>query len=93
MDTNLMPKSCRKFYCKICDFICSKESNWNIHINTAKHKNGYIGVTNDTNLMPKNAKIFECKKCRFICSKKSNYDAHLLTSKHKMEINGNIMEI
>ena len=27
------------FYCKICDYTCSKQSQWDRHINTRKHKN------------------------------------------------------
>ena len=80
MDTNLMPKSCRKFYCKTCDFICSKESNWNIHINTAKHNNGYIGVTNDTNLMPKNAKKY---MDTFVCQCGNTYKFRQGLYKHR----------
>lgn len=37
---NLMPKNAGKFYCEKCDFICSKQSNWNQHIITQKHQNG-----------------------------------------------------
>ena len=33
-----MPINAEKYKCKICNFICSKQSNWNIHISTAKHK-------------------------------------------------------
>ena len=28
----------KKFYCKDCDFTCSKKSNWDKHLLTAKHK-------------------------------------------------------
>ena len=38
MDTILMPKSCQKFHCEKCNFTCSKESNWNKHTSTRKHK-------------------------------------------------------
>jgi len=80
MDTKLMPKSCRKFYCEKCDFTCSKESNWNIHKNTGKHKNEYNGVTNDTNLMPKNA-----EKCldTFACQCGNTYKFRQGLYKHR----------
>ena len=61
MDTILMPKNANIFYCKKCDFKCSKESNWKNHLMTLKHTKSYIGVTVDTNLMPKNANHFECE--------------------------------
>ena len=37
---NLMPKNAKNansYECKFCDFICSKKSNWNIHLSTRKH--------------------------------------------------------
>ena len=37
---NLMPKNAKNansYECKLCDFICSKRSNWNIHLTTRKH--------------------------------------------------------
>jgi hypothetical protein len=36
---NLTPKNAQKFQCDSCDFICSKESEWNRHIITRKHIN------------------------------------------------------
>jgi hypothetical protein len=47
--------------CEICVFKCSKQSNYDIHLLTAKHKNR----TNLNNLEPiKNAsKMFACKNC------------------------------
>ena len=36
---NLMPKNAVNYYCEKCDFKCSKQSNWNKHVNTRKHRN------------------------------------------------------
>lgn len=33
-----MPKNAEKYECLKCNFICSKESNYNKHLLTAKHK-------------------------------------------------------
>ena len=57
MDTNLMPKNAKRFYCEMCDFECSKKSEYDRHILTAK----YIRITMDTYLMPKNAKPYVCE--------------------------------
>jgi len=75
-----MPKNAKIFHCASCDFTCSKESNWNIHTHTSKHKNGYIGVTNDTNLMPKNA-----EKCQntFVCQCGNTYKFRQGLYKHR----------
>ena len=59
MDTILMPKDAEKFYCEICDFKCSKKSNYNKHILTRKHQRTYNGLTNADKNSPKIAK-FEC---------------------------------
>jgi hypothetical protein len=50
-----MPKNAEIYRCEKCNFICSKKSNYDKHLTTAKHKSA-------TNQQPKNA-----KKCRFIC--------------------------
>jgi hypothetical protein len=36
---NFTPKNAIKYTCVNCDFTCSKESDWNRHISTRKHKN------------------------------------------------------
>ena len=51
-----MPKTAESFTCIECNFKCSKQSNWNSHILTAKHKNR----TNRIEKMPKTAERFEC---------------------------------
>jgi hypothetical protein len=59
MSTDKMPKNAKKFYCEKCDFRCSKKSNYENHLTTAKHQNRTI--LND--LMPKNAEyVCECGK-------------------------------
>ena len=32
-----MPKEAPKYYCQICDFSCSKKSNYDKHLTTRKH--------------------------------------------------------
>ena len=39
MSTKKMPKNAEKFHCENCGFITSKQSNYNKHLLTAKHKN------------------------------------------------------
>ena len=60
---NIMPVSFQKFHCEICEFGCSKQSNYNKHILTAKH----INRTNPHFLEQKNAMnipaYYTCKKC------------------------------
>ena len=63
-----MPKKCQKFYCEKCNFVCSKYSNYNKHLTTAKHKM----VTNGDN------GIFLCE-----CGKKYAYRQGLSRHKQK----------
>jgi len=51
------PKNAKKYNCTECNFICSKKSEYNRHIITAKH----INRTNRTEKTPKNAEIIECE--------------------------------
>jgi hypothetical protein len=57
----LMPKTAEIFYCKKCDFKCSKQSNWNKHILTSKHKNRTF--LNDLEQLPakKCLTLFKCE--------------------------------
>jgi hypothetical protein len=37
-----MPKNAETFECAVCDFVCSKQSNWLKHLSTQKHKTRII---------------------------------------------------
>jgi hypothetical protein len=67
--SNVVPIKCHKFYCKSCDFICSKQSNWDRHIVTRKHVNGSNMVVNGSNLVPKSANY----KC--VCGKTYKWES------------------
>ncbi len=46
------------FICKKCNFKCYKQSNYTIHLSTAKHKK----ICNDIKKMPKDEFICSCGK-------------------------------
>ena len=71
-----MPENAENFICIICDFKCSKQSNFLKHITTLKHKI----LTNPNEKMPENAdiKIFQC-----ICGKKYTHLSSLCAHKKK----------
>ena len=56
MGDNFTPKNANNYYCKTCDFQCSKQSDWSRHVLTLKHKNGDTMVTNGDNITQQNAK-------------------------------------
>ena len=58
-ETFLMPKNAEYFVCNLCDFKCSKLSNYNLHLSTRKHKM----KQNETTLAPKNAETLCCNNC------------------------------
>ena len=51
MNDEFTPKNAEKFYCKCCDFKCSKQCDWNRHILTRKH------IKNDTSMTNEDEKI------------------------------------
>ena len=50
------PKNAEKLHCEICNFKCSKQSDWDRHIITRKHQNR----TNVNIIHSKNADKFTC---------------------------------
>ena len=59
MTSKKNPKNAKEFYCEMCNFKCSKQSNYNKHILTAKH----LILTNTSEIMPKNTEyVCECGK-------------------------------
>ena len=67
-----MPKNAEKYFCELCNFKCSKKSNFDKHLLTAKHKI----LTNPNEKMPKNAASFMCS-----CGKEYKHKSTL--SKHR----------
>jgi hypothetical protein len=55
-----LPKTTNSFVCQYCDFICYKQSNYDKHLLTAKHKNrAKLNILEQK--MPKNAgQLFKC---------------------------------
>ena len=68
--TENSPKVAEKFSCIYCDYICCKQSDYDKHVTTRKHKNSY----NSYNLSPKVAKIYSCG-----CGHKYKYRQGLYT--------------
>ena len=76
---NKMPKNAI-FICNICDFKCSKKSNYEIHLNTNKHK-----YRNDGN---KIAKVETKKNAEYTCNCGKTYTTNSGLWKHKKMCNG-----
>jgi hypothetical protein len=78
MTTKKTPKSANLFECKSCNFVCSKKSDWDRHINTRKHLK-----TTDNN--EKNANIIKTHICSN-CNKK--YSDRVSLWRHKQKCIG-----
>jgi len=80
MDIKNIPKHAPKFICLECDFKCCKQSNFDIHLTTAKHKRRLEGYQKDKDCVPENANKNEylCE-----CGKKYNYQSGLWRHKKK----------
>jgi hypothetical protein len=78
-----MPKNAEIYECKLCDFSCSKKSNWAKHILTQKHKNNENGIFFNKNGIFDNTlttkKILKCP-----CGKTYKDRAGLWRHKQKM---------
>ena len=80
MTTNLMPKNAEYIICEICNFKCSKLSNYNIHILTRKHK--ILQNTTEEN----------AKNAEYICDCNKVYKHHSSLWNHKKRCNFKIKE-
>ena len=78
MITEKSPKISSKFYCESCDYKCSKQSEYNKHILTSKHKN------NDGQLH-KNLQNLQKYTCN--CGKEYSFRQGLYSHKKKCIIN------
>ena len=68
MTNEKTPKNANNFYCKKCDFSCSKLCDYNRHLTTRKHEI----LTNTNAKNAKNAKTFEC-----VCGKQYKHMSSL----------------
>ena len=72
------PKNAKKHMCEKCNFKCSKLSDYNRHLLTAKHQMITNVDANDNDKTPKNAKAYVCD-----CGKSYNFSSGL--SRHKQK--------
>ena len=71
------PKVANIFYCECCHYNCSKKSDYNKHLSTAKHKK----IHNDNKNSPKVAAQFCCDTCS------KTFKFHSGLSRHKQKCN------
>lgn len=80
MDTQKTPENAEKYFCKYCDFVCCKQSDWNRHLLRLKHKNnekGYQKISCMVQKTPKNAENL------YVCSCGNSYKHNSGLWRHK----------
>jgi hypothetical protein len=75
-------KNAEKIQCELCNFKCSKQSEWDRHVITRKHQNR----TNENIIHSKNAIKFTCGYCN------KNYNARNSLWYHQKKCNQNITQ-
>ena len=61
--TEKSPKVAKFFYCEYCDYKCCKQSDYNKHILTSKHKMAMVGNENGNEIQQKPASRYICSQC------------------------------
>jgi hypothetical protein len=64
MTDNITPKTAKDYKCDKCEFICSKKSDWDRHINTRKHNNRIkLNILEQKKGVQENNRVYNCKVC------------------------------
>ena len=81
MDLQKTPKNAEKYICECCDFKCSKRSDYNRHLLTAKHKRTYTDLhqTYNQTYIPENKKYTKT----YVCDCGIAYKHRQSLNKHK----------
>jgi hypothetical protein len=62
-DNEILAKTSHKFYCEKCDYGSCKKFNFDLHLESKKHKNN-VSTTNDNELVAKTStKKYSCENC------------------------------
>ena len=86
MLTKKTPNCAKKYVCNLCDFKCSKESEWRRHLSTLKHVNIDKGLHSKNN--DDSFKKYACE-----CGKKYGHRQSLHIHKKKCDIKNKEVEI
>jgi hypothetical protein len=64
-------KTAKEYTCIICDFKCSKQSNYNTHLLTRKHQ-----LQSHIKPIETSMKQFKCQKCEYQCNSRTSLWRH-----------------
>ena len=89
---NSPPNMTSELLCELCDYRCSKEREYFIHVRTAKHRKNANGNNMEIiNSPPIIKKKILCEACNYKCSKESEYKKHINSQKHIKNVDNNLI--
>jgi hypothetical protein len=84
LEINKNLKKPKKLVCEICDFITSRNQDYEMHLVTAKHKRKLLETNQNLN-MPSVG--FHCNECNYTTLKKNLFEKHQNSIKHTRNMN------
>jgi len=77
-----MPILKNPYYCSICDYVSSNNSNYKKHLRTNKHLEKTAKTTQTSKRLVSVNCDFHCELCDYSTSRKSNWSRHIVSVKH-----------
>ena len=62
-DNEFLAKTSHKFYCEKCDYGSYKKFNFDLHLDSKKHKNNALTTNNNELVAKTSTKKYECENC------------------------------
>ena len=62
-DNEILAKTSHKFYCEKCDYGTCKKFNFDLHLESKKHKNNVLTTNNNELVAKTSTKKYECENC------------------------------
>ena len=77
-----MPILKNAYYCPICDYTSSNNSNYKKHLRTNKHLEKAAKTTQTSKPLVSVNCAYNCELCSYSTSRKSNWSRHIVSVKH-----------
>jgi len=75
IDNIFLAKTSNTFCCELCDYTTKRKHNFNLHLQSIRHKNNEIDNENN-GFLAKTSKQYECKKCNKIFNDRAGLWRH-----------------
>jgi hypothetical protein len=85
LEINQNLKKTKTLVCEICDFVTSRNQDYEMHLVTAKHKRKLLETNQNLTVIP--SVNFHCNECNYSTLKKNLFEKHQNSIKHIRNIN------